>query len=172
MNERTDRKELDYYLNLNYPITIHTDTDGGFVAEIEELSGCMTQADSLDEVYKAIEDAKKVWITAAYDDKHNIPLPKGIEEYTGKFLVRIPRSLHRALVKTAKREGVSLNQFVASLLSAGLSNDIFESKLNAMFITGRVKARISSLEIYGNAKQAIDYDKLISMSSIEMKEKN
>jgi hypothetical protein len=97
-------------------------------------------------------------------------LPRGIEEYTGKFLVRIPRSLHRALVKIAKREGVSLNQFVASLLSAGLSNNIFESKLNEMFITGRVKAR--SLEIYGSAKEAIDYDKLISMSPIEMKEKN
>jgi antitoxin HicB len=164
MREALKNKELDYYLNLNYPVTIHTDSDGGFVAEIEELSGCITQADSLDEVYRDIEDAKKVWIIAAYNEGHNIPLPRIAEGYKGKFLVRIPKSLHRSLVKLAKVEGVSLNQLVTSLLTAGLSTDIFESKINTMFIT-KVKSR--SLAIYGSEGDLIDYDKLISMSPIK-----
>src|ERR1700680_232106 len=35
---------------------------------------------------------------------------------SGKFLVRLPRSLHTALGQEAKREGVSLNQLVVTKL--------------------------------------------------------
>jgi hypothetical protein len=38
-------------------------------------------------------------------------------EYSGKFTVRLPRSLHQALVDRAEREGVSLNLFVTNALS-------------------------------------------------------
>lgn len=37
--------------------------------------------------------------------------------YSGKFTVRLPRSLHQALVARAEREGVSLNLFVTNALS-------------------------------------------------------
>ena len=37
---------------------------------------------------------------------------------SGKFLVRLPRSLHAALARDAAAEGVSLNQWVVSKLSA------------------------------------------------------
>jgi hypothetical protein len=37
--------------------------------------------------------------------------------YSGKFTVRLPRSLHQALVDRAEREGVSLNLFVTNALS-------------------------------------------------------
>ena len=38
-------------------------------------------------------------------------------EYSGKFTVRLPRSLHQALVDRAEKEGVSLNLFVTNALS-------------------------------------------------------
>ena len=41
------------------------------------------------------------------------------QEYSGKFNVRLPRSLHRALVDAASQDGVSLNQYVVMLLSSG-----------------------------------------------------
>ena len=37
---------------------------------------------------------------------------KELEEYSGRFVLRIPRSLHRELKEAADREGVSLNQYV------------------------------------------------------------
>ncbi len=37
--------------------------------------------------------------------------------YSGKFTVRLPRSLHQALVARAEKEGVSLNLFVTNALS-------------------------------------------------------
>jgi len=128
MRNDTERKDLKFYLNLHYPITIHSDPDGGYVAEIEELPGCMTQVETIDEAFKAIEDARQVWINGTYEMGQDIPLPRDMEEYSGKFMVRIPRSLHRNLIRAAKREGVSLNQYVTSLLAAGVQRDAIPSQ--------------------------------------------
>jgi antitoxin HicB len=132
MRQNTERKELEYYLNLRYPVTVHPDPESGFVAEIEELHGCMTQAETLDEIFKAIEDARQLWIKTAYNEGQDIPLPRDMEKYQGKFLVRIPRWLHRDLARVAKREGVSLNQYVTSLLAGGVSKDIMGIQMAAM----------------------------------------
>ncbi len=124
MRNESERKNLEFYLSLRYPVTIHPDPDGGYVAEIEELPGCMTQAETIDEAFEAIEDARQLWIKTAYAESQGIPLPRDMEEHSGKFMVRVPRSLHRNLVRAAKREGVSLNQYVNSLLETGVQRDI------------------------------------------------
>jgi len=124
MKNKQVRKKIDYYLDLDYPITIHHDPEGGFVGEIEDLPGCMTQAESLDDLYKAIEEARRAWIEAAYENGQDIPVPRELDEYKGKILVRVPRSLHRKLARTAKGEGVSLNQYITSILAAGVHGDL------------------------------------------------
>jgi hypothetical protein len=40
---------------------------------------------------------------------------------SGKFVVRLPKSLHAALVSEAEEEGVSLNQLVVAKLAAQMS---------------------------------------------------
>lgn len=114
-------KPIEFYLGLNYPITIYRDEEGGFVAEIEDLPGCITEGETLEEVNQRIGDALEGWIHAAYEDDVEIPLPRTDEEYSGKFMVRIPKYLHRRLVEKARREGVSLNRYVESILSAGVA---------------------------------------------------
>jgi len=126
------RKDLDFYLNLHYPVTIHPDPDGGFVAEIEELPGCMTQGETLEEVFEAIGDAKQCWIEVAFNDGHEVPLPRDMGEYSGKILIRIPKNLHRVLAHAAKREGVSLNQYMTSLLAAGVQRDAVFSRAQSV----------------------------------------
>jgi len=126
------RKDLDFYLNLHYPVTIHPDPDGGFVAEIEELPGCMTQGETLEEVFEAIEDAKQCWIEVAFNDGQNVPLPRDMEEYSGKILIRIPKSLHRVLSRAAKQERVSLNQYITSLLAAGVQREAILSRVQSV----------------------------------------
>ncbi len=39
------------------------------------------------------------------------------ETFSGRFIVRLPKSLHRTLVKQSRYEGVSLNQYVTSALA-------------------------------------------------------
>ena len=64
------------------------------------------------------EDARTGWIETEYEEGRNIPEPS-FQEYSGKFNVRIPKSLHRALADAAAQDGVSLNQYVVMLLSSG-----------------------------------------------------
>jgi predicted HicB family RNase H-like nuclease len=40
-----------------------------------------------------------------------------VSSYSGKFLVRVPRSLHARLAREAEQQGVSLNQWAASKLA-------------------------------------------------------
>lgn len=44
-------------------------------------------------------------------------LKKDLEEYSGKLVIRIPRSLHKSLKESAEIEGVSLNQYMLYKLS-------------------------------------------------------
>ena len=45
------------------------------------------------------------------------PLPLGVRDYSGKFMVRIPPETHRELVMAAADAGISLNRYVASRLA-------------------------------------------------------
>ena len=46
------------------------------------------------------------------------------EEYSGKFVVRVPKSLHAALAAEAETEGVSLNQLVVVKLAVQLAGSV------------------------------------------------
>jgi predicted RNase H-like HicB family nuclease len=114
-------KALNDYINLDYPITIYRAPEGGYVAEIEDLPGCISEGETSDEALERVENARQAWIEVAYEDGQEIPLPRNDQEYSGKFIVRIPRYLHRRLAELSTREGVSLNQMVEVILSAGIS---------------------------------------------------
>jgi len=106
---------VEQYLELPYTIEVTKDENddyAGWFARIVELPGCMTQADTFEELSVMIKDAMMAWIESALEDGESIPLPRSIEDYSGRFVVRIPKSLHRELVEMAEREGVSLNTFV------------------------------------------------------------
>ena len=116
-------KILDEYLALEYPFNVIADPDGGWVIEYPDLPGCLSQADALDEIAPMAEAARRLDQNYIQGWAGNPPavLP---EEYSGKFNVRLPRSLHKRLVASAEHEGVSLNHYVATLLS---TNDALRS---------------------------------------------
>lgn len=118
MNSKiVDKSSLDYYLSLKYPITLYPDPDGGYFAEIKDLPGCMTQGDTAEESLEMIEDARQLWLKTAHKHGDSIPLPSTDTQYSGKTMLRMPRSLHQALAEGAERDEVSLNQYLVSLLS-------------------------------------------------------
>jgi antitoxin HicB len=72
---KTSRKPIDFYLNQKYPITLYPAPEGGYVAVIQDLPGCMTQGETPDEVMANIEEARQLWIETAYEYGDEIPLP-------------------------------------------------------------------------------------------------
>ena len=105
-------KNLEYYMSLPYTIEMIYDPEDAWFVRVKELPGCMSQGDDPNDAIEMIHYAMRGWLEISLEDGDVIPEPAPDEDYSGKFVVRLPRSLHRQLVETAEREGVSLNQFV------------------------------------------------------------
>ena len=113
-------KNLEYYMGLPYRVEVVKDNEeGGYALRGPELPGCVTCAATVEEGLAMIEDAKRCWLTAALEDGLHIPEPVKLEEYSGQFKLRIPRSLHRQLAQRSSEEGISMNQYCLYLLSKG-----------------------------------------------------
>lgn len=123
---------IEDYLSLPYHIEMIRETDPenpGWVAFVRELPGCITQADSFSELEEMIIDAMHAWLEIAIQDGIPVPLPQPDEQYSGKFVIRVPRQLHRQLAEEAARQNVSLNQYVnyaLALVIGGLASDLPE----------------------------------------------
>src|SRR2546430_522885 len=126
------RRPLADYLAMAYPFNVIADPDGGYVVEFPDLSGCMTQVESIEEVGPMAEEIRRLWIETAYEHLDEIPLPSFPEEYSGRFVVRLARSLHRSLAQAAELQEVSLNQYVASLLARADAQEQVLRRLEAI----------------------------------------
>ena len=101
---------------LGYEIKIIPDRESGYFAvRFPDFPGIMTGGYSLEEAIKNGQEALE--LTMETMKKHKIPLPKPKTRFSGQFNVRVPKDLHRELVRKAEEEGVSLNAFVTYLLS-------------------------------------------------------
>ena len=108
--------DLAHYLSLHYRMQIKQDGDT-FVAWIPDLDGCVTQGDTMEEAFQMLQEAKELWLETAYSSGKRIPEPRSAEDFSGRILLRMPKYLHARLSAQADDEGVSLNQYIVSLLS-------------------------------------------------------
>ena len=121
-------KDLEYYLSNPYPIEIIPSYDGGYAISYPDLPGCLTCGETLESALENAKDAKRAWLEAAIEDGVEIDEPGSIDDYSGQFRLRMPKSLHKALAQKAKREGVSINQYCIYLLSMNITNDKYVRK--------------------------------------------
>ena len=119
-------KTVEYYMNLPYTIELIKDPEGWFV-RVKELEGCMSQGDTAEEAIEMIQEAMELWLEVSLEDGLPIPEPRPDEDYSGKFVVRVPRSLHRDLVEKADREGASLNQTINVALARAVGRPVAAS---------------------------------------------
>ena len=102
------------YLELPYNIVVrHINDESGeyYFVTVQELDGCMSDGATIEEAYTNIREAMEGWIETKLEAGLNIPLPIDTGNYSGKFVVRLPRTLHRRLAIEAEKEGISLNQY-------------------------------------------------------------
>ena len=111
-------KTINEYMEMPYRMVLTPDTDeGGFVVSFPDLPGCLSIGDTVEEAYANAIDAKQTWLEAAIADGISINEPGNIEDYSGQFKLRIPKSLHKSLAEHSKQEGISMNQYCLYLLS-------------------------------------------------------
>ena len=122
MNKK--EKNINYYLELPYKmeiLPIPEDEGGGFMATLPELGRevFIGDGDTVQEALESLESIKKIMFEEYLRNGVNIPEPepKHADSFSGKFVLRVPRILHKELASGAKKENVSLNQYVNMLLS-------------------------------------------------------
>lgn len=94
---------------------------GGYLASAVELPGCVATGETEVEALGELRDAIRSWIKTAREFGDEVPPPASKHRFSGKFVVRVPASLHRSLALRAGAEGVSLNHLVSTLLSGGVA---------------------------------------------------
>jgi antitoxin HicB len=109
----------------DYPFIIRhltADDGGGYLIEFPDLPGCMSDGETIEEAIKNGKDAVICWLEAAKELGRVIPKPGALEKQSGKWVQRVPKSIHLRLVAKAHEEGVSLNTLVITLLTEALGS--------------------------------------------------
>lgn len=165
------KKNLEYYLNLNYPIEINklsAEEGGGYIATIPQLGkyAFVGDGETIEEAIKNLEEVKEILFKKYLKEGIPIPEPKREEEkeYSGKFLLRVPKELHRFLVLEAKKNNTTLNQFCIYLLTRksflnSISEDIEQVKEDISDVFSQIR----------NIEYKIDRHKEQFYSSTNMK---
>ena len=119
---------IEELLMRNYKIELSRleGEDGeGWFAEAPDLKGCCADGVSVEEALANLQEAKKAWFQAVLEQGGNIPEvptndPLSFRGYSGRFVIRIPQSLHARIAKDSKQNRVSLNQYVNTLIACGM----------------------------------------------------
>jgi antitoxin HicB len=106
-----------------YPFEIRPlseDDGGGFLISFTDFSECISDGETIEEAIENGMDALQETIAALQSLNMPVPEPGSGGSYSGKFIQRVPRSIHARLVMRAKQEGVSMNSLVTSILAESL----------------------------------------------------
>lgn len=68
-------RKSELYRNVKYPVAITSLSDGGWMAEHPDLSGCKTHGKTPEEAVARLEEVKITWIYAALAEGWQIPAP-------------------------------------------------------------------------------------------------
>lgn len=139
-----------------YSISIQwSDEDNGYIATVPELKGLSAFGTSKEEAFRELQVAKEAYIDVFKEDGCELPEPDLLNNYSGQFRLRLPKSLHAYLSKTAERENVSSNTLIISMLSQGSNSQsivaAFKDEITALKdeITA-LKDEIQRLDIFAD----------------------
>ncbi len=120
----------------DYPFEIRTLTPeegGGYLISYPDFDGCFGDGETVEE---AMADGKKA-LAAVIDalEAEGLPVPKpgSAAAFSGKFVQRLPKTLHARLHAQAEKEGVSINTLAISYIAAGLAGHSVCSEKSASY---------------------------------------
>jgi antitoxin HicB len=108
-------------VDVEYPFEVRPlskEEGGGYGVSFPDLPGCWSDGATPEDAVTNGRDALRAWLAVAQEFGDELPRP--FSALSGRFVQRVPRSLHAQLIARAKAEGVSLNTLVVSLVSQGI----------------------------------------------------
>lgn len=112
---------------MKYPFDISYVKDGDnnyWVAKSKVLNTVIAQGDTAEEALTLFSELEDDWLLAAQKYKFDIPVLEPVSEplFSGKFMVRISKTVHEKAAEAAKEQGVSLNQYVNDAIVTANTN--------------------------------------------------
>jgi antitoxin HicB len=107
----------------DYPFEIRPlspDEGGGYLISYPDFSECISDGETVEEALKNGRDALQATVAALKAKALPIPAPNSGGVASGKFVARVPKTVHAQLTTRAKAEGVSLNSLVLTFIAQGL----------------------------------------------------
>ena len=102
-----------------------------FEARVTELPDVVDFGETHEEAYQLAIDTIETTADILAEQNRIMPQPAVVEDlYSGRMTLRVPKSLHPRLARQADREGVSLNQYLVTVLAHGCGTS-FENATNA-----------------------------------------
>jgi len=93
---------------------------GGFLISYPDFSDCISDGETIEEAIANGRAALKATIAALKARGLPVPAANGGGVAPGKFVARVPRTIHAQLATRARVEGVSLNTLVLTFIARGL----------------------------------------------------
>jgi len=115
------KKKLSYPVEVR-PLAFHE--GGGYLVSFPDFNECIADGETIEEAIAEGEKALKAVIAALKKKGLPVPQPGSYGAYSGKFVQRLPKSLHARLQAQARREGVSINTLAISYIAEGLGRKV------------------------------------------------
>lgn len=135
-------------------------------AESTDLKGCAGQGKTCDEAIRELEENEAVWLQMAEEDGGAIPSPS-VEKplaYSGKFTVRLSKSLHQRAAETADREGISLNAFVIEAIAERVGGAMYGSVVEKI---GSILEKFANVVAISTLSTALNYNEKMSQLALQ-----
>jgi predicted RNase H-like HicB family nuclease len=117
-----NKKDLKYYLGLNWSYTIEQSSHKGkkiFIIRVNELPGVCTDAKTVEQGMKDIQEAIAATIELYLEQGDPIPEPIRKEEFRGNIAYRTTSERHYFLAKLALQQHLSMNKALDMIFDAG-----------------------------------------------------
>lgn len=118
-------KDLKYYLRLNWSYTIEQAFHKGkkfYIIRVNELPGVCTDAKTIEEGMRNIQDALMATIELYLEQGEEVPEPINKEEFKGNISYRTTSERHFFLARLAQQKRMSMNKALDLVFDAGMQH--------------------------------------------------
>jgi predicted RNase H-like HicB family nuclease len=121
-----------------YPLTVEwSKEDEQYVVTCPAFPGLSALGETREQALTEGETVLRLFVESYKERQLELPEARAVEDFSGQFRVRLPKSLHRQAAQLAQCDGISLNQLVISAIEA------------------RVGAKQMGTKMLANMKQAL-----------------
>lgn len=116
------KRDLAHYLSLEYPAEIVRRKEGVFAFH-PDLDGCAAQGETVEEAFANLDVARRLWLEVRVEDGLPIEEPVSEDDFSGRVSLRMSPSLHADLARMSRRQKISLNQLLNTILAEYVGGD-------------------------------------------------